>query len=502
MTWPNFIEGSRQVMLVVMDLVLTPVVVYFLVANTLLLVLTGLAIWELLHHSRRKGYAGSQEAVSSQLAQGVSVVVPACNEEELIVTSVRAMLALRYPRHEVIVVDDGSTDATFEQLRQSFDLVCVPSEIPADLPTRGRIIDVHVPRDGNTPLVVVRKENSGRSDANNVGINAASEPLVAFLDADSILDPGALIQVTKPFADDPTRVVAAGGVIRVGNGCKVLDGHIGNVRLAKGWLVRIQIVEYLRAFLMGRSGWSRFGALILVNGAFGMFRRDILVEVGGYDPDCLGADFELVMRIHRHMIENDRDYSVHFVADQVSWTEVPVTLEALREQRRRWHRGLGETLWKHRRMLLKRQYGRFGLVSLPYYWAFELVSPFLELVGLFLVMLGLALGVVDRPYGLMFVAVVYGYGTVVTMVALAVEEVIFHKYDRWRDLGGIVLASVVENFGYRQVTAWWRMQGLWAGLRGKNQVWGPRAREGFVDDVTAATAVTGDMAVTVPSRDG
>jgi len=358
MTWSTFIEGSRHVMSAVMNLFATPVLLYFMIANSLLLVLSGLAVWEFLHHNRRKGYAGSQEAVSSQLAQGVSVIVSAFNEEAVIVTSVHAMLGLQYPRHEVIVVDDGSTDATFERLRESFDLVENATEIPSDLPTRGRIIDVHVPRDGRTPLVVVRKESSGRADANNVGINAATESLVAIVDAGSILDSTALIEVTKPFADDPTRVVATGGVIRVGNGCRVLDGRIVEVRPAKGWLARIQVVEYLRTFLVARSGWSRFGALILIKGAFGVFRRDILVEVGGYDPDCVGEDFELVMRIHRHMIDTGRDYSVHFVPDQVSWADVPETFEALGSQRARWHRGLGETLWKHR--------GTSGPLSWPY----------------------------------------------------------------------------------------------------------------------------------------
>ena len=385
MIWSGVLQGSRDVISAIMDLVATPVLIYFLVVNTSLLVLIGLAAWEFIHQNRRKGYAGREEIVASQLVQGVSVVVPAYNEEAVIVTSVQAMLSMRYPRHEVIVVDDGSTDATFERLRAAFDLVPVRREVPADLPTRATLVDVQVPRDGRTRLVVVRKENSGRSDAINVGINAAVEPLVLFVDADSILDPDALIGVTKPFADDPTRVVATGGVIRAANGCKVVDGRIVEVNLAHAWIVRIQVVEYLRAFLLGRTGWSRFGALILISGAFGMFRRDVLVEVGGLDPDSIGEDFELVMRLHRHMIDNRRDYRVQFVAEPVSWTEVPVTAKVLRSQRKRWHRGLWETLWKYRGMLFNPRYGRVGLVAIPHYWAFELIAPLLELVGLVLV---------------------------------------------------------------------------------------------------------------------
>ncbi len=489
MAWSDFLDGARHVVSACMDVAATPVLIYFLAINSSLLVLVGLAAWEILRQNRRKGYAGRGEAVASQLAQGVSVVVPSYNEEAVIVTSVQAMLSMRYPCHEVIVVDDGSTDAMFEQLLGAFDLVCVEREVAGDLPTRATVIDVHVPRDGRTRLVVVRKENSGRSDAINVGINAAVEPLVVFVDADSILDPNALIGVSKPFADDPTRVVATGGVIRAANGCKVVGGRIVEVKLAKPWLVRIQVVEYLRAFLFGRAGWSRFGALILISGAFGMFRRDVLVEVGGLDPDSIGEDFELVMRIHRYMIDNRRDYRVQFVAEPVSWTEVPVTAKVLRSQRKRWHRGLWETLWKYRGMLFNPRYGRIGLIAIPYYWAFELIAPLLEVVGLVLVVAGFALGVVNTPYALMFMAVAYGYAILVTLAAMAAEELTFHKYTRWRDLGAILLAAVLENVGYRQATAWWRLEGWWASLRGKKQIWGTMTRQGFDDETPVVSVV-------------
>jgi cellulose synthase/poly-beta-1,6-N-acetylglucosamine synthase-like glycosyltransferase len=482
MIWSGLLDGLRLAVSAIMTVAATPVLIYFLVLNTSLLVLMCLAGWEFVCQHRRKAYPGSEQSAASQLGQGVSVVVPCFNEELVIVTSVQALLALRFARHEVIVVDDGSTDATFQRLRKAFDLVRVHREVPADLTTRGAIIDVHVPADGRTRLVVVCKENSGTSDSINVGINAALEPLVVFIDADSILAPDALIAVTKPFADDPTRVVATGGVIRAVNGCKVVDGRMVEVRLARSWLVRIQVVEYLRAFMLGRSGWSRFGALILISGAFAMFRRDVLVEVDGLDPDSIGQDFEVVMRIHRHMIKNRRDYRVHFVAEPVSWTEVPVTVNVLRIQRARWHRGLWETLWKYRGMLLNPRYGRVGLVALPYYCAFELLAPVLEVVGFVLVVLGFALGVVNTPYALTFIAVVYGYAILVTLVAMAIEELSFHKYPRWRDLGAILLASVLENLGYRQATAWWRLEGWWASLRGKKPVWGTMTRQGFGDE--------------------
>ncbi len=409
----------------------------------------------------------------------MSLIVPAYNEETGIVTSVTSMLSLRYPRHEVVVVDDGSTDETYARLAAAFDLVELPRVLPADLPTRARVHGVSVPRDGHTPLVVVRKENSGRSQAINVGINAASEPLVAMVDADSVLEPDALVRVTQPFVDDPTHVVATGGAIRPVNGSRVAYGRIVDIRMPTTWLPRIQVVEYLRAFLLGRTGWSRIGGLILISGAFGLFRRDLVVEVGGLDPDSIGEDFELVLRLHRHMRDSGREYRVHFVPDPVSWTEVPLSFAVLRNQRRRWHRGLWETLWKYRGMVLNPRYGRIGFVALPYYWLFELLAPLLEAFGIVIVPLALLLGAVNVPYAVLFLTLAYGYAVLVTLAAMTVEEWAFHRHDRWRDLATTLAASVLENIGYRQLTVYWRLEGWWASLRHRRPVWGVMTRTGF-----------------------
>jgi cellulose synthase/poly-beta-1,6-N-acetylglucosamine synthase-like glycosyltransferase len=219
--------------------------------------------------------------------------------------------------------------------------------------------------------------------------------------------------------------------------------------------------------------------LILISGAFGMFRRDVMVEVGGLDPDSIGEDFELVMRIHRRMTDEGRDYRVEFVPEPVCWTEVPSTFPVLARQRRRWHRGLWETLWAYRDMLWRRRYGRIAFLALPYYWAFELFAPLLEGFGIVVVLLGLALGIVNVPYAVLFLVLAYGLAILVTLAAMCVEEWAFHRYHRWRDLCTTVLAAVLENIGYRQLTVWWRLGGWWASLRGKEQVWGVMTRTGF-----------------------
>jgi cellulose synthase/poly-beta-1,6-N-acetylglucosamine synthase-like glycosyltransferase len=409
----------------------------------------------------------------------VSVLVPAYNEQAGIVAAVQAMLALRYPTKEIVVIDDGSADDTFERLRQEFDLVEVPVVVPDDVPTRGAVRSVHRSRSGAESLVVIQKENGGRADALNVGINVARGGLICMVDADSVLDSEALLTVVKPFTDDPLRVVATGGVVRVANGCTVLGGRVVDVRMPKRWLPRIQVVEYLRAFLMGRTGWSRLGCLVIISGAFGLFRRDHLVELGGLSPDTVGEDAELVVRLHRRLQEMGDPYRIVFVAEPVCWTEVPSTWRVLASQRRRWHRGLTEILTTYRRMIGNPRYGRIGLVALPYYVLFELLAPVVELAAVVLVPAGIMVGSVNVDFAWRFLLVAYGYGMVVSLCSLALEEVAFHRYHRWRDLWAAVLAALLENLGYRQVIAVFQLQGGWAGLRRTKAVWGVMTREGI-----------------------
>jgi cellulose synthase/poly-beta-1,6-N-acetylglucosamine synthase-like glycosyltransferase len=377
------------------------------------------------------------------------------------------------------VVDDGSTDDTFERLRGQFDLVEVPRVVPGEVPYRSQVLSVHVARDHPETLTVVRKTNGGKSDALNVGINLSRHPLVCMVDADSVLDPDALLAVAKPFGDDPLRVAACGGVVRIANGCTVVGGRVVDVRMPRRWLLRIQVVEYLRAFLMGRTGWSRLGGLVVISGAFGIFRRDLVVRVGGMAYDTIGEDAELVVRLHHHLRERGEDYRVIFVAEPVSWSEAPASLRVLGRQRRRWHRGIAEILRKHRGMIVNPRYGRIGLIALPYYVVFELFAPFIELAALVLVPLGLWADAVDLEFAWRFALVAYGYGLLVSLVALVIEEVSFHRYPRWSDLWRGVLAAVLENFGYRQVLAVWQVAGAASAWRGRQAVWGSMQRQGF-----------------------
>jgi cellulose synthase/poly-beta-1,6-N-acetylglucosamine synthase-like glycosyltransferase len=452
---------------------------YFVALNSSYLVLIVMAGLEFGKHLRRVPFAGADDMFRSPLTLPVSVIVPAHNEGIGIVAAVQAMTALRYPRYEIVVVDDGSTDDTFERLRAHFDLVEVPRVVPGEVPYRSQVLSVHVARGNPETLTVVRKTNGGKSDALNVGINLARHPLVCMVDADSLLDPDALLSVAKPFGDDPLRVAACGGVVRIANGCKVIGGRVVDVRMPRPWLLRVQVVEYLRAFLMGRTGWSRLGGLVVISGAFGIFRRDLVVKIGGMAYDTIGEDAELVVRLHHYLRECREEYRVIFVAEPVSWSEAPSRLRVLGRQRRRWHRGIAEILGKHRRMIGNPRYGRIGLLALPYYVVFELLAPFIELTALVLLPLGLWMHAVDLEFAWRFALVAYGYGLLVSLVSLFIEEVSFHRYPRWSDLWRGVVAAILENFGYRQILAVWQVSGALNAWRGRTAVWGSMHREGF-----------------------
>ncbi len=477
------------------------ILVYFVTLNSSYLVLMCLAALEFAKHLRMLPFSGADDMFRSPLTLPVTVIVPAHDEGAGIVAAVQAMTALRYPRYEVVVVDDGSTDDTFERLRRQFDLVEVPRVVPAEVPYRSQVLSVHVARANPETLTVVRKTNGGKADALNVGINLARHPLICMVDADSVLDPDALLSVAKPFGDDPLRVAACGGVVRIANGCKVIGGRVVDVRMPRQWLVRVQIVEYLRAFLMGRTGWSRLGGLVVISGAFGIFRRDLVVKIGGLAYDSIGEDAELVVRLHHYLREHRPDYRVVFVAEPVSWSEAPARLRVLGRQRRRWHRGIAEILSKHRRMIGNPRYGRIGLVALPYYVLFELLAPFVELAALVLVPLGLWTDAINVAFAWRFALVAYAYGMLVSLVSLFIEEVSFHRYPRWADLLRGVGAAVLENVGYRPVLALWQIRGAVSAWRGGQAVWGTMQRQGFdTAPVATDTPKLEPVGVTPPPR--
>ena len=433
--------------------------------------------WRRLSALRRaRAYAPLDETFASPFAPGVSMLLPAYNEEAGVVASATSLLDLRYPRHEVIVVNDGSTDHTLQRLQEAFELVPVRealrSRIPAK-PLRRAYVSRRHPN-----LWVIDKDNGGKSDALNAGINASSYPYFCAVDADAILENDALLRIVKPVVDDPDALVAAAGIIRIANGATIASGRMVDFRVPRNGLAAIQIVEYFRAFLIGRIGWDSVGALLIVSGAFGLFRRSAVEAVGGYAHGTVGEDIELVVRLHRHFRERGERYRIAFVPEPTCWTEAPEDLSTLGTQRRRWERGLGQTLWRHRRLIANPRYGAVGLIALPSFLLFEFLAPAIELFGIAVVALSVSIGVVSVGFLVLFMIVSMLIWILLSFSAIMLEEYAIRRYQHNSDIAKLVVYSVFEAIGYRQMVAFWGCRAL-VDLARRKQGWGTMQRRGL-----------------------
>lgn len=448
---------------------------YFIAINTLYPVFSFVAAWQLRQHRRRWTTRALEVVMRSPATPAISLIVPAYNEEATAAESLRGLLLLNYPRYEVVVVNDGSKDRTLDVLTEAFGLLRAPVAYPQPIgtaPVRGLYRSLDHP-----DLIVIDKANGGKADAINAGVNAARHPLVCVIDADSLLEEHALTRAVLPFIEDPD-TVAAGGIIRIVNGCTVEAGRVVKVGLPSSWLARFQVVEYLRAFLSGRVAMSAANALLIISGAFGLFRRDAVVTSGGFRHDTIGEDMELVVRLHRRLRDEGRRYRIVFQPDPVCWTEAPESRKILASQRNRWQRGTCQVLSYHLGMTGRPRYGAAGMLAMPYYLIFEALGPIVEATGYLVTIGAVAFGLLDVVFAqLLFLSAVL-FGTIISVASVLLEEMSFRRYPRIRDLLWLVACGVLENFGYRQLTTWWRLRGVVDFLR-KRQGWGTMTRKGF-----------------------
>ena len=403
----------------------------------------------------------------------ISLLVPAYNEESTIVASIHSLLQLSYYEYEIIIINDGSKDGTLAALQREFDLIPFAEAYWKKLPTKPERGIWRSTRHPN--LRVIDKENGGKADALNVGINAARYPLFCAVDADSILQRDSLQLIVNPFIED-AHTIAAGGTIRVVNGCEVSKGFLVSIGLPHKMLALLQIVEYLRAFLFGRLGWSPINAMLVISGAFGLFRKASVIEAGGYRTDTVGEDMELVMRLHRLHREKGIPYRIVFVPNPLCWTEVPETLRVLKSQRMRWQRGLSESLVMNIGMLFDRRSGWVGWLAFPFTVLFEWFGPVIEVCGYLFMILGFIFGIISLPAFLVFTLVAIVLGILLSISALMLEEMSFHLYQRRRQFAVLLFMAVFENLGYRRLVMLWRLKGLVYWLIGVKAKWGTMTR--------------------------
>lgn len=458
------------------------VVIYFLALNSIYLLTSILAFRSLRKYMHRLKSIDIEDLIAAVGAMPITLLAPAYNEEATCIEATKSLLSLNYPEYEILMINDGSKDRTLAVMTEAFDMIPAVRAPMAEVPTamvRGMYRSQRYPN-----LWLLDKENGGKADTLNAGINYCRTPLFCAMDADSLLERDALIRVVRPFLED-SRTVAVGGVIRIVNGCTVDRGEVTSVNLPENWLARFQVVEYLRAFLSGRMGWDALGgATLIISGAFGVFKRSVVVAAGGYRVDTVGEDMELVVRMHRHCREKKIPYKISFVPDPVAWTECPESLKILGRQRDRWQRGLAEVLERHLKMLCNPRYGVIGMLAYPYFYFFEMYGPIIEFIGYITFVIALISGTASTAYIIAFLLVSFAFGIMLSAAAVGFEELTFRRYPRFYDLFWLYLFSVLENFGYRQMSTYWRFCGIMNHFLKVNKGWGKMERKGFGSSAT------------------
>lgn len=442
-------------------------------------VLAIISLVELKRYLRKTRCTDYMSILTSPFAPGISLLAPAYNEGLTIIDNVKSLLSIMYNNLELIIINDGSKDDTIDKLISAFDLVQVPFNVHSTIATKP-VRGVYKSKNrAFKKLTVVDKQNGGKADALNVGMNISTKELVACIDVDCIIERDALLKMVMPFLQSKTPVIATGGVVRIANSCSIEEGKLQEVKLPKQQIVRFQTLEYLRAFLIGRMAWSKLNGLLLISGAFGLFRKDIAQQAGGYNHNTVGEDMELVVRMRMYMAERKQPCKVVYIPDPLCWTEAPSDYKTLARQRNRWTRGTFETLSLHRKMFFNPKYGLMGMLSYPYWFFFEWLAPWIEVTGLIFMTVLLLLGKGSIPFAISLVLAVYTFSVFISMTALLAEEFSYNQYKQKRDILKLVITALIEPILFHPRNVWWGILGNIDLLKGKKN-WGEMTRKGFV----------------------
>ena len=399
----------------------------------------------------------------------ISIIVPAHNEEITVVDTVRSLLALDYRSYEIIVVDDGSSDATSEVLAEAFDMHVVHRPIRRRIECR-REERVYETSAQKVPLTLIRKENGGKADALNMGINASTFPYFICMDADSVLQYDSLRRIAQPVLEDG-KVVAVGGIVRISNDVELENGRVKRYRLPRSILAFMQVLEYDRSFLASRILFDRFNGSLIISGAFGLFKKDTVIAVGGYDNKTMGEDMELVVKLHEYCTINGIDYAIRYATDAICWTQVPERLRDLCKQRKRWHLGLFQSMYKHRIMFCNYRFGAVSYVSYLYFLIYELLSPFIEVFGVFTMVLAWWCDLINVPFMLLFFLIYAVFGGVLTLTAFFSRIYTADLSVSFRDGVKAVCLCLFELGLLRFILAWVRCTAF-VGYKKKKLNWG------------------------------
>ena len=457
----------------------------------------------IVRFQRKNSYVDYTKMLQSPMAPGISIIAPAFNEAVTIIQNVRSLLTLNYTRFEVLIVNDGSTDDTLQKLIDEFELVHV------DFAYNERIKSQPVKRlfkstnSAYDKLVVIDKINGkSKADASNAGINAAAYDYFLCTDVDCIIEKDTLLRMIKPFMDeehnkiketgdpcpecgyvhvveDSVRVIATGATLRIANSCEIDEGVITRVRPPEKWLPRFQEMEYLRAYVLGKMGWSVINCVPNVSGGLGLFDKEIAIKAGGYDGKSFAEDMDMVTRMCTYMIDNKLKYTIRYIPTTQCWTEGPPNMKVFSRQRTRWGRGLAEIVTMHRKVIFNPHYKKLGLVVLPYTLFFEFLAPIIEFTGILYYIYLIITGNINWHYALILLTFVYLYSIMITTLAILWDQKTYQYYKTWREVIGLALMAFIEPFVYHPLIMFFALRGYYFFMIGKKSNWGNMQRQGF-----------------------
>jgi cellulose synthase/poly-beta-1,6-N-acetylglucosamine synthase-like glycosyltransferase len=407
-------------------------------------------------------------------------LAPCYNEGLNIVENVRSLMSLHYVNYQVVIINDGSKDDSLEKLIEVYNLETVKYPINPKIETK-QIRGIYKSKNSVfEKLIVIDKENGGKADALNAGLNFSNSEFVACIDVDCMLVEDSLQKMVKPFLErTDKKVIATGGVIRIANNCRIENGKLMEVNMPKKLIERYQILEYLRSFLLGRMAWSRLNGLLIISGAFGMFDRRIMIDSGGYDTKTVGEDMEVIVRMRKFMEDHKKKYRIAYIPDPLCWTEAPDNFKTLQLQRNRWTRGTIETLRKHWRLFMNPKYGTLGLISYPYWFVYERLAPIVEVVGLLYLGFLYYIDAINWIIALSFIVVAYLFSVLFSMTAILSEELTYRQYTRKGDAFKLLIVALIEPFTFHLFTLYAALRGNLDHYSKKKSKWGEMVRKGI-----------------------
>jgi cellulose synthase/poly-beta-1,6-N-acetylglucosamine synthase-like glycosyltransferase len=456
------------------------ILIYAIALFSVYLILSIFSAKELLRFYYSEKITNYDAIISSPFAPLVSIIAPAYNESMTIVENIRALLSLYYPNFEIIIVNDGSKDDTLAKTIVAYDLEKVPYVVDYRIQCN-EIVDIYKSKKkAFNNLTIINKINGGKADALNAGINIAKGNYFIAIDVDSIIDPYALQKLVLPFLSATNeRVIATGGVIRIANSCKIKDGQLIEINVPDKFLPRCQVIEYNRAFLLGRLAWSRLDGLLLISGALGLFDKEIAIGCGGYYPKTVGEDMEIVVRMRKYMANRKEKYKVVYIPEPLCWTEAPSSLRILGSQRNRWTRGTIDTIFLHKDVFFNPKFGVMGMLSYPYWVFFEWLAPIVEILGILYFVIIAIFGYPNWPFFSIMLFFVYLFAVLFSTYAILFDHLVFHRYTKRKMLLKLLVTSWVEPFIYHPMVAWWALKGNWDYFVNKKKAWGKMTRVGF-----------------------